>query len=1167
MPRPSQRGAGGLELSSFSVEPSFSSLSSPALVGREAERELLTAVVRSGRDGHGSSVFVLGEPGIGKSRLVEEAASAAARTGARVLRGRAASAGRAVPLRPLAEAVFSGLRGEGAPSDGELGPYEPLLTRLCGLAPQDGAPLVGYAEAVLRLLHVLGRDGGCVLVLEDLHDADADTLAIVDYLTDNLSGQRTVLLATLRGESGPALALAGAATSRRTARTIRLARLGAAGTAELAARCLGHGSAEDVPAAVLNRLHTISEGVPFVVEELLRAMVDGGGLVREGGSRWAVAGSLDAGVPATVAAAVLQRVDQLPPAGVALLEAAAVLGRRFPVDVAARAAGLDRATALTQLRHASHAHLVSGATTPADPGWHTFRHALTADAISGRLLPAERAALCLAAADAIEGTWGVSDEEASPAATHADGDTATRPITPSTTPHDTPSRGNTDTPGTLGVPGPPHRGSGPADLPDTPTHGHNPDPDQSNNNSNSNSTVTRPGAPRPAPEPTGLPQAPSRGPESVDPHVPTPRVPETAGPPHAPPAEPDASALALAQLPPPAPAPSAAPARTPHRPLGEETNDDLYRLAAELCVAGGRPARAAVLLARAGRQAVARGALLTAVQLLDRGLELIADTPDAPPEAVARLLEELLGTLVLTGDVRRVPELGDRLDRVLTVSGAPAGRRAAGFLTRARAAATAQQWEEGLTAVRRARELLGDTPDPASRAALDAVASHLVLNSQRPDRLESARALAEGAVATAEEVGLPEVACKALNMLGYCLRPRDLGEAEDAFARLVATAEAHALPVWRIRGLLELGVLDRVRFTGTDRLLAARAAAEDTGAVLMTAWADMHLTLSHILRDEHDRAAESARRLRETARRLRLREVELIGAGVDGIIAASLGERERLDATLRTLERALAGRSAGALWGYADTSVWGWAQGVCSLLREEPDRALAEFTEADAVMRALPSTRGVTGFLGPYLLLRTLRGTADWGELDGPGTERLAQVHWDRPFAGWSRAVLLGREGRSAEAAKAAEEALTGTAAIPLAAHLCLRLGAQAALADGWGRPVEWLRAAEQFFHERGTTRVSAACRALLRDAGAPVPRRRQGHDTIPRELRRVGVTAREYEVLRLLAARLGNQEIADHLFLSPRTVEKHLASLRHRTDSPDRAALITLARRYAEDR
>ncbi|MFE6173285.1 AAA family ATPase [Streptomyces sp. NPDC056464] len=1001
-------------------------MSSSALVGREPERDLLTAAVASAGEGRGSSVFMLGEPGIGKSRLVEETAAAAVRSGLRVLRGRAASAGRAVPLRPLAEAVFSGLRGEGSPADGDLGPYEPLLSRLCGLAPQDGAPLVGYAEAVLRLLGTLGRSGGCVLVLEDLHDADADTLTIVDYLTDNLPGQRAVLLATLRGGPGPALDLAEAAASRRTARMLRLARLGPAHTAELAARCLGHDDAGKVPAAVLDRLHAVSDGVPFVVEELLTAMVDSGGLVRRQGDGWTVTGSLDAGVPATVAAAVLQRVDHLEPPGVALLEAAAVLGRRFPVDIAARVAGVDRTTALRQLRHAARAHLVTDGATAEEPGWHSFRHALTADAITHRLLPAERAALCLAAADAIE---------------------------------------------SVDTTGPRPRGTG--------------DPA------------------RRAGEPDG--------------------------------------------------------------PIGGDPGDDLSRLAAELCVAGGQRTRAAVLLTRAGRQAVLRGALLTAVELLDRGLELTADAADAPPEAVARLLEELLGTLVLTGDVQRVPELGDRLDRVLTAWGAPPARRAAGFLIRARAAATAQQWEEGLTAVRRARELLGGEPDPASRAALDAVAAHLVLNSQRPDRLESARALAEGAVATAEAVGLPEVGCKALNMLGYCLRPRDLAEAEKVFERLVVTADTHALPVWRIRGLLELGALDRIRFTGTDRLLAARKAAEETGAVLMTAWADMHLAHAHVLRDEQDQALESARRLRTTARRLRLHEVQLIGVGVDAIIAASRGEREKLQAALHAMQSALAGRSAGAIWGYADTSVWGWAEGICSLLREEPDRAMAEFTEADRAMRALPSTRGVTGFLGPYLLLRTVRGAAGWTELDGAVADRLGQVHWDRPFVGWSRAVLLGREGRAAEAAKAAEEALAGTDSIPLARHLCLRLGASAALADGWGHPVEWLCAAEQFFHDRGTTRVSAACRALLREAGSPVPRRRQGHDTIPQELRRAGVTGREYEVLRLLGRGLGNQEIAAHLFLSPRTVEKHLASLRSRTGQGGRVALIALARRYAD--
>jgi len=1020
-----------------------SSLSSPALVGREPERDLLTAAVRSAREGLGSSVFVLGEPGIGKSRLVEDAAAAAARTGLRVLRGRAASAGRAVPLRPLAEAVFSGLRGEGAPTSEELGFYEPLLTRLCGLAPADGAPLVGYAEAVLRLLGVLGRAAGCVLVLEDLHDADADTLAIVDYLTDNLPGRPALLLATLRAEPGAALDLAEAATSRRSARTLRLARLGPARTAELAAGCLGHGDAKEVPAAVLERLHAVSDGVPFVVEELLRTMVDSGSLVGRPGADWTVTGSLGERVPATVAAAVLQRVDRLEPPGVALLEAAAVLGRRFPVDVAARVAGLDRTTALAQLRHAARAHLVSDGSdgaAAADPGWHTFRHALTADAIAHRLLPAERAALCLAAADAIESAHTTASRARAAAADAIE-----------------------------------HAGG------------------------------TESGAP------------------AMD-------------------------------------SPGASPGL-----LGGGSGDDLYRLAAELCVVGGQRTRAAVLLTRAGSQAALRGALLTAVELLDRGLELTSGAADTPPEAVAGLLEELLRTLVLTGDVRRVPELGDRLDGVLTAWGAPAARRAEGFVTRARAAAAAQQWEEGLTAVRRARELLGVVPDPASRAALDAVAAHLVLNSRRPDRLESATELAEGAVATAEAVGLPEVSCKALNMLGYCVRPRDLGEAEAVFERLVRTAETHALPVWRIRGLLELGVLDRLRFSGTERLLAARKAAEETGAVLMAAWADMHLTLAHVLRDDQERAVESAGRLQTTARRLRLGEVELIGVGVDAIIAASRGEREKLQATVRALESGLAGRSAGAVWGYGDTAVWGWAQGICSLLLEEPERAMAEFGEADEVMRALPSTRGVSGFRGPYLLLRAVRGAADWAELDRAVADRLTEAHWDRPFVGWSRAVLLGREGRAVEAAKAAEEALTGTDAIPLARNLCLRLGAEPALADHWGRPVEWLRGAEPFFHDRGTTRVSAACRALLRAAGSPVPRRRQGHDAIPQELRRAGVTAREYEVLRLLGRRLGNQEIAEHLFLSPRTVEKHLASLRNRTGAADRPALITLARRYAD--
>jgi DNA-binding NarL/FixJ family response regulator len=71
------------------------------------------------------------------------------------------------------------------------------------------------------------------------------------------------------------------------------------------------------------------------------------------------------------------------------------------------------------------------------------------------------------------------------------------------------------------------------------------------------------------------------------------------------------------------------------------------------------------------------------------------------------------------------------------------------------------------------------------------------------------------------------------------------------------------------------------------------------------------------------------------------------------------------------------------------------------------------------------------------------------------------------------------------------------------------------------------------------------------------VPRRSQGSTAIPNQLREAGVTVREFEVLTLVADRLGNREISERLFLSPRTVEKHVASLFVKMGAPDRTVLI----------
>jgi len=176
-------------------------------------------------------------------------------------------------------------------------------------------------------------------------------------------------------------------------------------------------------------------------------------------------------------------------------------------------------------------------------------------------------------------------------------------------------------------------------------------------------------------------------------------------------------------------------------------------------------------------------------------------------------------------------------------------------------------------------------------------------------------------------------------------------------------------------------------------------------------------------------------------------------------------------------------------------------------------------------------------------------------------------ARWNRQFVGAAHAVLLGREGWPAEATAAVTEALRAAAPYPPARNLCLRLIARSAFEDGWGEPVDWVREAEEYFHGVGVPAVAAACRSLLRGMGAPVRQRRTGTEQVPADLRRCGVTVREFEVARLLVERFGNKDIADWLHISPRTVEKHVASLLRKTGHPDRTAFAAAGRGYGPRR
>jgi DNA-binding CsgD family transcriptional regulator len=113
----------------------------------------------------------------------------------------------------------------------------------------------------------------------------------------------------------------------------------------------------------------------------------------------------------------------------------------------------------------------------------------------------------------------------------------------------------------------------------------------------------------------------------------------------------------------------------------------------------------------------------------------------------------------------------------------------------------------------------------------------------------------------------------------------------------------------------------------------------------------------------------------------------------------------------------------------------------------------------------------------------------------------------------------------------------------------------RAAIADGWGEPVTGLRADLAVFESAGDDALARICRDLLRQAGVSVRRGRAGSTVAP-HLRAVGVTAREAEVLDLVTQGLTNAQVADRLFLSPRTVDHHVARLLAKTGSANRAEL-----------
>jgi DNA-binding CsgD family transcriptional regulator len=296
-------------------------------------------------------------------------------------------------------------------------------------------------------------------------------------------------------------------------------------------------------------------------------------------------------------------------------------------------------------------------------------------------------------------------------------------------------------------------------------------------------------------------------------------------------------------------------------------------------------------------------------------------------------------------------------------------------------------------------------------------------------------------------------------------------------------------------------------------------------------------------------AAAAIRPVADAVRPLRLPQLQ---AGVDAMA-------EMLDVAARVARGdAAAAQVAARPRPDADSAGigphrWRYAQFLVALI--EQDLPAAEAALGGGVLSLLleKAVSPPLPLVGAWALLRAVNGDPAAGQ--EARTLPATQVRANRGAFAYADAVVHGRAGRPDQAAALLVAGDAELADLPWWHRLLHTAVLRCAVEDGWGDPVPLLRADLAAHEQAGDLALERTCRDLLRRAGAPTRRSRAG-DAVPTRLRALGVTAREAEVLTLVARGMTNAQVARQLFLSPRTVDTHVANLLAKTGVPSRAEL-----------
>jgi len=384
-------------------------------VGRDAELETLRRVLEQAGSGQGQIVALVGEPGVGKSRLVWEFTHSHRTQGWLILETRSVSYGRATAYLPLidllkaycdidpnddARHVREKLTGKVLALDPALGPLLPALSSLLEVGVEDAAWQAldppqrrqRTLDALKRLLLRESQEQPVVLVLEDLHWIDGETQALLDSLVESLPTARILLLVNYRPEYEHRWG------SKSYYSQLRLDPLPPASAEALLQALLGDDpSLQALRSVLIER----TEGNPFFLEESVRALVEAGVLAGEQGSYRLVEPLETVEAPATVQAVLAARIDRLAPEDKRLLQSAAVIGKDVPhavLQAIAEVPETELPQGLARLRAAEFLY----ETSLYPELEYTFKHALTHEVAYGSLLHERRRALHARIVQAIE---------------------------------------------------------------------------------------------------------------------------------------------------------------------------------------------------------------------------------------------------------------------------------------------------------------------------------------------------------------------------------------------------------------------------------------------------------------------------------------------------------------------------------------------------------------------------------------------------------------------------------------------------------------------------------------------------------------------------------------------------------------------------------------------